>query len=53
MTDRIKRIESRLCQLMVFLGANPQAYYRRRHRPLAPHRVNTFTLTSKRGNLCT
>ena len=47
MDNRIKRIESRLCQLMIYLGANPQAHYQRRPRPLLPRRVNGYTLTHK------
>lgn len=47
MDNRIKRIESRLCQLMIYLGANPQVHYQRRLRPLLPRRVNRYTLTRK------
>lgn len=45
---RIARIESRLCQLMLFLGANPhQPIIRPRYRPLQNKRVKCLGLTRK------
>jgi hypothetical protein len=46
--QRLARIESRLVQLMLFLGANPYgANHRKRYRPLMSKRVKGFTLTHK------